>query len=292
SKWPPQIGSQYFTFLSPPSSPPQLALIIKNVDFHTDMNDFIVDLKAKFPEIKNVIRLKNKFQQDIKIVKIELVSTLTRDQILAMGKININFRSYDVEEYISPARVLICSKCCGIGHFTRQCTQHIETCKTCGQSFPDLKQHLCSNQPVCIHCGGEHRSNVASCPVVKQFRAALTKKLLTTNYNATSTLTYNCFKYDPVHFSQLNPSQNLSIIGSNQKILSKLEELVKNMEKANANISKLTLCNDEFEKFINEKIESDKIIQQDINVLKNNDKTLEANQVQHELKLKTRKYFS
>ncbi|CAF1289161.1 unnamed protein product [Rotaria sordida] len=284
-KWPPQIGSQYYTFPSSPTIPPQLSLIIKNVDFHTDINDFSSDLKTKFPEIINVIRLKNKFQQDIKIVKIEFVSTSARDQILAAGKININYRSYDVEEYIAPARVLICSKCCGIGHFKRQCTQSNETCKTCGLSFPDLKQHVCSNLPNCIHCGGEHLSNVVSCPVVKQYRAALTKKLLlTTNYNSTSTV--NCFKYDSVQFPQLNPSLNPSIAGSHNMILSKLNELATNMEKLNDNIFKITLCNEKFEKFMKDKIDSDKIIQQEINVLKNNDKALEVNQVQHELKLK------
>ncbi|CAF1050525.1 unnamed protein product [Rotaria sordida] len=50
-KWPPQIGSERYTFSSSPSIPPQLSLIIKNVDFHIDMNDFIGDLKAKFPDI-------------------------------------------------------------------------------------------------------------------------------------------------------------------------------------------------------------------------------------------------
>ncbi|CAF2967175.1 unnamed protein product [Rotaria sp. Silwood2] len=239
-KWPPQIGSQYYTFPSSPSIPPQLSLIIKNVDFYTDMNVFSDDLKGKFPEIKNVIRLKNKFQQDIKIVKIEFVSTLARNQILAAGKININYRSYDVEEYIAPARVLICSKCCGIGHFKRQCTQSSET--------------------------------------------SLTKKLLTTNYNSTST--FNWFKYDPVQFPQLNPSHNSSITGSHNMILSKLNELAVNMEKMNDNISKITVCNEKFEKFMNDKIDSDKIIKQEINVLKHHDKALEANQVQHELKLK------
>ncbi|CAF4414542.1 unnamed protein product [Rotaria sp. Silwood2] len=278
-KWPSQIGSQFCTFPSSPHIPPQLSLIIKNVDFHMDMNDFTADLTAKFPEIKNVIRLKNKFQQDIKIVKIKFVSTLARDQILTAGKININYRSYDVEEYIAPARVLICSKYCGIGHFKCQCTQSNVTCKTCGQSFPDLKQHHCSNQPKCIHCGGEHLSNVASCPVVKQFRAALTKKLLITNYNSTPTL--NCFKYDPAQFPQLSSSRNSSITGSHHKILSKLDKLVINMKKVNNNISKITICEEKFEKFMH-----DKIIQQDINVLKRNDKTLEAHQVQQELKLK------
>ncbi|CAF1642529.1 unnamed protein product [Rotaria magnacalcarata] len=284
-KCPPQIGSQYYTFPSSPTIPPQLSLIIKNVNFHTDINEFSSDLKTKFPEIIKVIRLKNKFQQDIKIVKIEFVSTSARDQILAAGKINVNYRSYDVEEYIAPARVLICSKCCGIGHFKRQCTQSNETCKTCGLSFPDLKQHVCSNLPNCIHCGGEHLSNVVSCPVVKQYRAALTKKLLlVTNYNSTSTV--NCYKYDSVQFPQLNSSLNPSTAGSHNIILSKLNELATNMEKLNDNIFKITLCNEKFEKFMKDKIDSDKIIQQEITVLKHNDKALEVNQVQHELKLK------
>jgi hypothetical protein len=95
-KWSEQIGNENFTFPSSPSIPPELSLIIKNVD-------------------------------------------QTRIQILSSGKINVNYRSYDVEEYIAPVSVLICSKCCGIGHFKRQCIQSNETCRTCGQSFPDLR---------------------------------------------------------------------------------------------------------------------------------------------------------
>jgi len=73
------------------------------------------------------------------------------------------------------------------GSLQRQCTQSKETCGTCGQSFPDLKQHLCSNQLSCIRCGGEYLSNVTSYPVVKQFSAALTKNLLSTNYKTVKT---------------------------------------------------------------------------------------------------------
>ena len=283
-KWPSQIGNENYIFPSSPSIPPQLSLIIKNVDFHTDMEDFIKDLKEKYPDVKNVIRLKNKFQQDIRTIKIELVSSDTHSQILALGKINVNYRSYDVEEFIAPVSVLICSKCCGIGHFKRQCSQINETCKTCGQSVPDLKQHTCTNKPRCIHCGGDHSSNVSSCPVVKQFRAALTKKILSTT-NKTPTTSYN-FKYDPAQFPQLSSTQHAPMFGANSKIILKLDELMVNIEKMNQNIMSISKCNEKFEKFMIDKINSDKIIAQDIELLKNHDKTLEANQVQHELKLK------
>jgi hypothetical protein len=120
--------------------------------------------------------------------------------------------------------------------------------------------------------------------VVKQFRAALTKKLLSTNHN--SVIGSNGFKYDQSQFPQLIPSQNSSTISNNGDILSKLNVLMENVGKINENITKLTKRNEQAEKFMLEKIDSDKMIIQDIVMLKNNDKILETNQVQHELKLK------
>ncbi len=58
------------------------------------------------------------------------------------------------------------------------------------------------------------------------------------------------------------------------------------MEKMNENITKITKFNEKFEKFMIDKSDSDLIMLQDIELLKNNDKTLEINQVQHELKSK------
>ncbi len=64
---------------------------------------------------------------------------------------------------------------------------------------------------------------------------------------------------------------------------SKSDEFMNDMEKMNENITK---CNEKFEKFMIDKSDSDLIMLQDIKLLKNDDKTLESNQVQHELKLK------
>ena len=281
-KWPSTIGNENYTFLSTPPIPPQLSLIIKNVDFQMDMNEFINDLKAKYPDIKNVIRLKNKFQQDIRFMKMEFTSLDTRNQILATRKVNINYRVYDIEEYIAPASVLICSKCCGNGHFKRQCTQQNETCKTCGQSWPDLKQHVCTNKPKCIHCDGEHLSSVTSCPIVKQYRAALTKRILSMDSKATS---YK-FKYDPTQFSQLSSTQNSQAWGINGKIMSKLDVMITNMDKMKQYIMNMTKCNEKFDKFMKDKISSDNQVAQDIKLLKNWDKILEPNLIQHEIKLK------
>ncbi|CAF1631037.1 unnamed protein product [Didymodactylos carnosus] len=90
----------------------------------------------------------------------------------------INYLQYDCQEYLGQAQVLICSNCCGIGHFKKQCKQIETTCKVCGEKFSDIKQHHCSAINKCIHCGGEHRSNDPRCKIVKEYRSDLTKKLL------------------------------------------------------------------------------------------------------------------
>ncbi|CAF4063605.1 unnamed protein product, partial [Adineta steineri] len=71
-KWPLMICGEQFIFPSVPSIPPQLSLIIKNVDIHLDFDEFSLDLKNLYPSIQNVIRMKNKFSNDIKMVKLEL----------------------------------------------------------------------------------------------------------------------------------------------------------------------------------------------------------------------------
>ncbi|CAF2912963.1 unnamed protein product [Rotaria sp. Silwood2] len=289
NRWPSKIGNTSYSFPSSlPSIPPQLSLIIKNVDLRTSLKEFTDDIKELYPDIRNIIRLKNKFQQDIRMVKVELGSIQTRNNILKGGKICINYRTYDVDEYIGTASVLICSKCCGIGHFKSRCSQSNETCRNCGNSYPDLKLHKCTNEPCCIHCNGKHASNNNSCPVIKQFRSDLTKKLLTTNHGTLTSSTSvnkpsNC---DLVNFPQLNPALNSSIPGSNSNLNTKLDQLILNMAQLNENMIKITEWNSKFEKFMNDKTIGDQIVQQDINRIMNNTKNMETNLVQHDLKLK------
>ena len=45
---------------------------------------------------------------------------------------------YKVVEYFGKPRVFICSDCCGIGHFRKNCPEGDEaTCKTCGDKCSD-----------------------------------------------------------------------------------------------------------------------------------------------------------
>jgi hypothetical protein len=149
--WPNVLGNESYDISSFPSIPPQLCLLVKNVDLNVDFNEFCDEIKNKFPAVKNIIRMKNKFQQDIKMIKLELISSAIHDDLLHDRKININNISYDIIEYLAPANVLICSKCMALGHFEKECTQVKETCRTCGDLVDDIKNHHCSNIDKCTN---------------------------------------------------------------------------------------------------------------------------------------------
>ena len=64
-------------------------------------------------------------------------------------RIIINYISYELVEYLASANVLICSKCLALGHFSKNCLQSKETCRTWGVQIDDLKTHHCSNVEMC-----------------------------------------------------------------------------------------------------------------------------------------------
>ncbi|CAF2079452.1 unnamed protein product, partial [Rotaria magnacalcarata] len=163
--WPNVFNNVNYSFQSDQVIPPQLSLIVKNVDLHLDFDDFCSEIKLRYPTVKNVIRMKNKFQSYIKLVKLELTSSSVREELLNEKKIIIGYIAYDIAEYLAPATVLICSKCMGLWHFKKQCSQIKNTCRTCGDLVDDLKLHICSKIEKCIHCGLNHKSNSLKCHV-------------------------------------------------------------------------------------------------------------------------------
>ena len=115
SNWPLTIASRSFIFPNTPSLPPQLSLLVKNVDLRTNLVEFEHKLKQLYPEVKNVIRMKNKVGNDINLVKLECTSLVINNKLLNDKKLKLNHIAYEVTEFLAPINVLICSKCCGIG---------------------------------------------------------------------------------------------------------------------------------------------------------------------------------
>ncbi|CAF3237420.1 unnamed protein product [Rotaria socialis] len=253
STWPTKLCNLVYTFPTSPSIPPQLSLIIKNVDLRIDFEDFSEDIKASYSQIKNVIRMKNKFQNNIKLVKIELTSSSLKEQLLNSKKIIVNHITYDIDDYLAPATVLICSRCMAIGHFKANVNQ--------------------SMRPVekCIHCLQNHKSNALKCPVVKSYRAELTKKMLDINSRSMpnsmpkNNIHKHNYTYDKSNFPSLPHAQ--SNLNLNNPLMNKLDDLIEKMTEVKEHLAALATSNEKFERFMQDKIQHDELTKQQMDSL-------------------------
>ncbi|CAF1327415.1 unnamed protein product [Didymodactylos carnosus] len=189
--WPEKISNMNFE-LKTPSIPPQLSVVVQNVGFDVNLDEFAGTVKEGLSEAVNFVRLKNRAQRDLKLVKIEFNSATTRSYLLEKKFITVDYIRYPVVEYLALARVLVCSRCMGIGHFQKNCPQKDKvTCKVCGELCDDMNNHQCSGVVKCVHCQQDHRSNATKCPIIKDYRAALTKTLIAHQSSAVYGVAYN-----------------------------------------------------------------------------------------------------
>jgi hypothetical protein len=203
--WPQEMCGHSFNLVMP-SIPPQLAVVLPDVPMNINMEEFNEEIRANYEQIVSVVRLRNRFQREIKAVKIEFSSVTARKKMLEKNRLLIMGLSLEVVEYLAQAHVLICSQCMKIGHFRKNCPQKNEiTCSTCGDKCEDIKLHkaACSGVVKCIHCGGAHKSNDTKCPIVKDYRAALTRSLLTVQVQQDG-LTRNITRHDTDKGSSLS----------------------------------------------------------------------------------------
>ncbi len=86
SNWPVTLAERVFT-LKAPSIPPQLSLVLPSVSLQMEWEDFVKEIKERYPDVANVIRLKNKAQQPVRAFKLEFESVKARNGVLGGGAV-------------------------------------------------------------------------------------------------------------------------------------------------------------------------------------------------------------
>ena len=121
------------------------------------------------------------------------------------------------------------------------------------------------------------------CPVIKTFRAELTKKLLNINNRSTSLLTANnnntIYAYNPLNFPPLPVPQ----LSSNNPVMSKLDDLMEKITDVKEHITNLALKHEKFEKFMVDKACHDTHVTHQIDPLSKVDQELKKDLLQHHL---------
>ncbi|CAF4307100.1 unnamed protein product, partial [Rotaria sordida] len=171
----------------------------------------------------------------------------------------INYVKYDVKEYLPQATILICTKCFGVGYFRKQCKQTDDTCKVCSERYPDIIKHNCSGIAKCLHCGGDHHSNDMKCKVVKQYRADLTKILLSYSNKSFNNNMFNNMFTSTSEFPPLpRPTKSTindykMLAGEQNRIMTKLDQILNSINNINDTIGDLVKRTEQIEDWINAK---------------------------------------
>jgi hypothetical protein len=268
TNWPSNLVGLSYVIVNMPSIPPQLSLLVRNVDLQIDQSDFEREVKTICPDVKNVLRMKNKFGKDINLIKLELISVDAQNTLLTSKKLKLNYMVYEVTEFLAPVNVLICSKCCGIGHFRKQCPEELETCRKCSHKFQDPKLHNCSNQIKCKHCDGDHYSNSNRCPVIKNFRSTLTRQMMARNEQVYPPSLMNNGSINHVGSNNVTNVHSISTWGASNNVLSqKLDDMVKGLAVLNQSLNVIIASNVKFTNFMHEKTVQDQSTREEIGKL-------------------------
>lgn len=283
SLWPSKLMGLEYSIHQIPSIPPQLSLIAKNVDLRIDLDDFSNEVISQYPDVVKISRMKNKYGENTTLVKLELNSAKTRTQLIETKRLKVNHICYDVTEFLAPVNVLICSKCCGLGHFRKQCPENLETCRTCSAAYTLESGHICSGIHRCKHCNGDHKSNSMQCLVIKSFRADLTRRLLG-NQNQQNWKSFGGSTATPaVLIRHENGAWKTGDKNSHQRwghgpesLASKIDNLIQGISKINASLNNLVETNKRFDDFMASKTVHDQHIENEVISIKDQTKKTET----------------
>ncbi|CAF0990987.1 unnamed protein product [Rotaria sordida] len=110
-------------------------------------------------------------------LRIELLDKKKYNAMINSGKISIFGQLYDIDEFLSSPKLLICSKCNQRGHVKHNFkSSSFDICRGCGDDRSNNDNHKeCKIN--CHHCKGDHVSTGYKCPFIQEYRRRLTIEL-------------------------------------------------------------------------------------------------------------------
>ena len=93
SHWPPILAERTYTTKTP-SIPPQLSLVLPSVSLQIEWEEFVEVIKAKYVDIVNVIRFKNKAQVPVPLLNLNSVLRIL--EMLYFGRWSVS-DAYEIQ---------------------------------------------------------------------------------------------------------------------------------------------------------------------------------------------------
>ncbi|CAF2747665.1 unnamed protein product [Rotaria sp. Silwood2] len=150
-------------------------LLLKYVPNEITLDGINNELGSYISSIYNLEEMIGSITDKARHVRIEVKSIVEYDQLIQKGAITLDGRLIELQEFLAPPRILICSKCNNPGHIRKNCSLDYDSCRRCGQdrSVGDHKE--CS-----INCHRRKKDHMATdfkCPFLVEYRRSLIYQL-------------------------------------------------------------------------------------------------------------------
>ncbi|CAF1468600.1 unnamed protein product [Rotaria magnacalcarata] len=177
NNFPKEINNIKVTPVLPTRLPPRNAIILKFIDNTIKLEDIQVHVKEKLKSVYTIEEMMGTMTTyRSRHIRIDLLSQDECTSTLNSGKFAIRGHLYNVDEYLSSPRILICNKCNTPGRIKKYCKSTIEICKRCGNDRHDGADHKnCIIK--CHHCVENHEAVNFKCKTISKFRQNLLNKL-------------------------------------------------------------------------------------------------------------------
>ncbi|CAF4523514.1 unnamed protein product [Rotaria sp. Silwood2] len=250
--WPATIDSLTYEKIIPNHLPAQFSILLRSVPTDLDVRTLLTSIQNDYPDVISAFRISNRNKLPTTFVRLDIKNVNVINELLNKKFLYVNNIRFAITEYLAPAKVLICSKCFQVGHFRSSCKNPLDFCKFCGVGVNDLIQHKlnCDKKLSCLRCKGEHDANDMRCPIIKDYRSALTKSILNTvgvNNHPQQNQT-NCW-FNNNDFPVLNvknPTNHHHVNNFPNDSGKKIEELFLKMKKIEENLNKLLDLNNNY----------------------------------------------
>lgn len=165
------INNTAITPNKPRHLPAQLSLVLKFVPVQITTETIKQEISNRTHDLFNIEEMKGSINMKTRHLRIDIASTADYEKLLNSGGLAIDGNIIEIQEFLAPPKLLLCSKCNGPGHVKRDCHFDYEACHRCGNDRTLGEHKQCTI--LCHRCNQSHLATNYSCPALIEYRKAL-----------------------------------------------------------------------------------------------------------------------
>ncbi|CAF2825399.1 unnamed protein product [Rotaria sp. Silwood2] len=173
--YPTSVESTILEPLKPKHLPEQHSLVLKYVPNYITIDDIQNEIGIDKDLIFNLEEMNGSRTDKYRHIRLEIKTTSEYNSLLKKGGITIDGLLIEIKEFLSPPRILICTKCNDPGHVRKNCKLEYEACRQCGEDRSVGNHKKCK---LCCHrCKQEHMATDYQCHYIIDYHRCLLQQI-------------------------------------------------------------------------------------------------------------------